>query len=227
MKAAICSLLLMTLAAAAHVQAATKSPSTDIVIVPRSALPPSAQRPTEGMFLHAISSGQAFLYLEQEQGKALAILDVSDPGHIRDVGRVSLAVASPYDVVQSLSDSAVLVRFRDNSGFAVITLKKYKHPVITAAPELLSFATTQAFGQHALLLDSAANPVVLSREREAEVVDISHPSSPAVLLTVRGLTQQLERSDTGTLFLLGDGGLTVVRRPRMEEAYAESSSWVN
>ena len=43
-------------------------------------------------------------------------------------------------------------------------------------------------------------------------------------MAVHGLVQRLERPDTGTLFLLGDDGLTVLRRPSVEEEYQLETS---
>jgi hypothetical protein len=219
--------LIAVLAVTATAQAGTKSHSSSIVIDSPADLPELAQHRSEAMYLHTNGSGQAFLYLEQDQGKSLAILDVSNPGSIRDVGRVSLAVRSTYDFVQSLSHSAALIRYRDGSGLAVITFKKYKQPVLVAAPGLPNLANIQAFGQNTLLFASAGNPSSPSQDNQCEVIDVSNPAKPKSLVAIHGLKQRLERQDTGTLFLLGSDGLTVIRRPSIEEEYQYESTYTN
>ena len=78
-------LLIAVLAVTATAQAGTKSHSSSIVIDSPTDLPELAQRRSEAMYLYTNGSGQAFLYLEQDQGKSLAILDVSNAGSIREV----------------------------------------------------------------------------------------------------------------------------------------------
>src|SRR4051812_19047890 len=108
------------------VQANAKTRSKSIVVASPTDLPEMAQRKSEAMYLHSTGRGQTVLYLEQDQGRTLAILDVTDPGSIRALQRVSIAAFSPYDFVGPLQDTAVLIQYRDHSGFAVISLKKYK-----------------------------------------------------------------------------------------------------
>ena len=57
------------------------------------------------------------------------------------------------------------------------------------------------------------NPVA----RDYQVVDTSSPADPVLLATVTLVKQQVSNDQTGTLFLLGSQGLTVVRRPRVEQ----------
>jgi hypothetical protein len=52
-------------------------------------------------------------------------------------------------------------------------------------------------------------------------VDISDPLKPTSLVVIHGVTQQLERPETGTIFLLGSDGLTVIRHLSMEEEYQQ------
>jgi hypothetical protein len=223
----VSTLLIVILAVTATVQAGTKPHSSSIVIDSPAGLPELAQRRSEAMYLYTNGSGQAFLYLEQDQGKSLAILDVSNPGSIREVGRASVAVKSAYDFVQSLSHSAALIRYRDGSGFAVITFKKYKQPVLVAAPALPNLANTQTFGHNTLIFASANNASSPSQDNQCEVIDVSNPAKLKSLAAIHGLKQRLERPDTGTLFLLGSDGLTVIRRPSIEEQYQYESTYTN
>jgi hypothetical protein len=209
------------------VQANASVHSKTIIVDLPSDLPEMAQRSSEAMYLHWTGGGQTLLYLEQDQGRTLAILDVTDLGAIRAVAQVSIAAPSPYDFVGNLRDSAVLIHYRDHSGFAVINLKKYKQPVLVEAPQFQHPAQVEPLGHDGLLLASSAHPVYQAEDPQYQVIDVSNPSKPAVLATVEGVKQRLERTETGTLFLLSDKGLTVVRRPSVEEEYKIESTYTN
>jgi hypothetical protein len=51
-------------------------------------LPELARGRGEAMYLHRTSAAQAILYIQRDQGRKLAILDVTDPAKIRAVGQV-------------------------------------------------------------------------------------------------------------------------------------------
>jgi hypothetical protein len=142
--------------ATASVQTNAKTHSRSIVVESPSNLPEAAQRNSEAMYLLRSASGQAILYLEQDQGRTLAMLDVSDPDAIRASGQVSIAAPSPYDFVETLKDSAVLIHYRDNSGFATVHFKKVKQPVLTDAPEFQQLAHAKALGHDGLVLAPTA-----------------------------------------------------------------------
>jgi hypothetical protein len=214
-------------AATASVQANAKNHSESIVVVSPSDLPEMAQRSSEAMYLHETGGGRTILYLEQDQGRTLAVLDVSDPGAIRAVAQVSIAARSPYDFVETLSDSAALIHYRDNSGFAVINFKKFKKPVLTEAPQFQDPASAEPIGHDGLLLASTTHPAGQAEGPKYQVFDVSNPSNPTALATVEGLQQRLERTETGTLFLLSNKGLTVIRRPNKEEEYKFQSTYIN
>jgi hypothetical protein len=113
-----------------------------------------------------------------------------------------------------MSDSGVLIHYRNHSGFAVISFKNYKEPVLKSEPEYLHPANVEADGSSALLLVSAnrASASAPTREPDYEVLGISNPTSPTPLATIQSVIQRLDRPSTGTVFLLNDQGLTVVRR---------------
>jgi hypothetical protein len=64
-------------------------------------------------------------------------------------------------------------------------------------------------------------------DSQYEVIDTSNPSKATVLATVAGVRQRLERTETGTLFLLTNTGLTVIRRPNVEYQYKIASAYAN
>lgn len=205
----------------------SKSRSNSIVIEKPGDLPELAQRRSDGMFLNTNGAGQAFLYLEQDQGRTVAVLDVSNPASIRESRRVTVDAKSTYDFVQYLGKSLVLIRYRDGSGFAALNVGKNKQPVLTAMSGLPNSSSIQNIDQHTFLFISANSASKGTGDSQIEVVDFSNPSAPVALAVVHGLVQELERQDTGTVFLLGDDGLTVVRRPSIEEEYQLESTDTN
>src|SRR6267142_2591084 len=186
--------------------------SKAIVVESPSDLPELARGRGEAMYLHRTSAAQAILYIQRDQGRKLAILDITDPAKIRAAGQVSIDAPAAYDFAQDLADSGVLIRYRNHSGFAVISFKNYKQPVLKSEPEYLHPASVEADGSSALLLVSANSASAPAREPEYEVVGISNPSNPTPLATITGVIQRLDRPSTGTVFLLNEQGLTVIRR---------------
>lgn len=92
MKRRICKMLIVSLlAVAANTQAGTKTHSKAIVVEQPADLPELAQRNSEAMYLHETGDGRTVLYLEQDQGRTLTILDVSDPSTIERWRRCPLA----------------------------------------------------------------------------------------------------------------------------------------
>jgi hypothetical protein len=198
------------LVVAVGVQAEVRSKA--VVVQSPSDLPELARGRGEAMYLHRTGGAQAILYLERNQGRKLAVLDVTDPANIKGVGEVSIDAPSAYDFVQDLADSAVLIRYRNHSGFAVISFKNYKQPVLKSEPEYLHPASVEPDGSSALLLVSANGGTTQPREPEYEVLSVSDPSNPTPLATISGVIQRLDRPQTGTVFLLNDQGLTIIRR---------------
>ena len=196
---------------AGGVQATATVRSKAIVVESPSDLPELAQGRADAMYLHHTGNAQAILYLEKDHGRNLAILDVTDPAHIKAVGQVSIAALSTYDFVQNLGTARALIQYRDHSGFAVISFRDYKQPVLTAEPEYLHPAKAEPDGASGLLLISTNGPSASAKEPQYEVLSISGSSGATPLATVRNVIQRVDRPQTGTIFLLNDQGLTVVR----------------
>ena len=204
-------------AATVIVQANAQTHSKSIVVESPSDLPEMAQRMSEAMYLHD-TGRQTVLYLEQDQGRTLAILDVSDLGAIRALQHVSIGARSPYDFVRALGDT-VLIHYRDQSGFAIISFKRYKQPVLVEVPQFRHPAHPEALGHDGLLLSSTTPTSAQIEDSQYEVFDDSNPSKPVMLATVTGVKQRLDRTATCTVFLLSTTGLTVIRRPNVEQDY--------
>jgi len=213
--------------AAAGVQVDAKPQSKSIIVESTSALPEIAQRKGDAMYLRETGGGQTLLYIEQDNGQTLAILDVTDLAAIRPVAKVSLAAKSPYDFVETLSDSAALIHYRDHSGFAVINFKKSKEPVLTEAPKFEHPAQAETVGHAGLLLTSMNHPITQAQDPQYEIFDVSDASNPTPLATVDGVTQRLDRPETGTIFMLSNNGLTVIRRPNVEQEYDLETNYTN
>jgi hypothetical protein len=207
----------MTFGVAVNVQSEVRSKA--IVVESPSDLPELAQGRCDAMYLHRTASAQAILYLQRDRGRRLAILDVTDPAKIRAVGEVSIDAPSAYDFVQDLSNSGVLIHYRNHSGFAVLSFENYKQPVLKSEPEYLHPASVETDGSSALLLVSTSGTNAPARDPEYEVLGISNPSSATPLATIPGVIQRLDRPSTGTVFLLNDQGLTVVRRLAAERRH--------
>jgi len=92
---------------AASSQAEIRSRSGNIVVGFPSDSPAQAQQRSTAMYLHSTGDGRTLLYLEQNAGKQLAILDVSNAAAPRAVAQVMLPAPSAYDFVQDVGDSAV------------------------------------------------------------------------------------------------------------------------
>ena len=96
--------------------------SKDVVVEFSSDLPEFAQGHSEAMYWYYTGHDDVVLYLEQDHGRKLSILDVTDPAKITMVGQVSIDAPSAFDFVQSLrGGSSVLIHFRNDCGFGVIS----------------------------------------------------------------------------------------------------------
>jgi hypothetical protein len=215
-KALAAAILVTTL----NAHAAVRSHAGTIIVDRPADLPEAAQTPTLAMYLHANSAGETVLYLEQNHGRKLAVLDVTDPATIRTIGQVVLNAAAPFDFVGDLGDNAALIRYRDGSGYAVLSFRRTNRPVLTAAPQMTDAIFRESLGETALLQVAASAPqTIIHDPANDSILDLSAPAGLATLASVDDVSQRLVRPETGTLFLLNPDGLTVVRRTRIEQEY--------
>jgi hypothetical protein len=212
---------LVVLGGAAQAFAAVNS--KDVVVDFPSDLPEFAQRHTEAMYLYETGHNEVLLYLEQDRGRKLSILDVTDPAKIKTVGQQSIDAPSAFDFVQPLrGGSSVLIHFRNHSGFGVISLRNSKEPELKPEPNYLHPATMQKDGPNTLLFVSAKNASAQSQEVQYEIVNVANTSDPTPLATIQGVVQRLDRPESGSIFLLTDNGLSVIRCLQREKAYQEN-----
>jgi hypothetical protein len=147
------------------------------------------------------------------------VLNVTDPKRIKMIAAVPLSAPAPFDFVGPVGGSSILVRFRNNEGMAVLDLKHARLPVLSKVNGLQSSGPVEPFGETAFLARSAELIEQPAHPRDYQVVDTSHADSPVLLDTVRMVSCKLAREETGTMFLLGSEGLTIIRRPHVELQY--------
>lgn len=217
------AVLTMTITA----NAITKPHSKTIVVQSPSDTRVLAQANSEAMYLHKTGDERTVLYVESAEGTKLTALDVTDPAKIERLAETQLVASARFDFVESVGNDSVLVRYRDGSGEALLNLKHRKHPVLADASALTGTEAAEKLGQTALLSASTNATVapIVDSDPTYKVWDSSKASHPNLLATIPGVTQRLSNEDTGTLFLLSDNGITVVRRLRVEEDHKIDVIW--
>ena len=102
----------------------------------------------------------------------------------------------------------------------MLDLRKAKRPVLRMIPATTDLGPAEPLGESGFLETDQPYKYVPAVGRDYQVVDIAD-SAPTRLATVKEVRHQVTNSETGTTFLLGPNGLTVVRRPRVENDYKE------
>jgi hypothetical protein len=175
------------------------------------------QTTSQDLLLRADGNGSAYLYAEQQQGALLAVFDVTDPAHIKLAASVPTEAHGAYDFVAPIGNTAELVSFRDGSGTALVDLRKPKAPRLSAISSNAA-GVVEPLGSAGYLTSSIPQvQPVTAQPRTVELVESSR--HPRVLTSLTSVTRQVERPATGTVFLLADGKVTVVRRLDAERQY--------
>jgi hypothetical protein len=195
--------------------AAYAKPSSSLLIVPPTDLPEAARQTGEAMFLHEAVDGRTLLYIEHNQGSELAILDVTDPGHVRAGGSVQLDATGPFDFVSALGKRAELVRFRQRQVDAVLDLHVAQAPTLRTVQGLTLQGPATPLGDDGFTVTSqiADN---MQPTLEYQVVDTANSRELTLVYDVKQVREELTKNDTGTTFLLTEGGLYLIRRPAVE-----------
>jgi hypothetical protein len=220
------STLALGLVAAAAVLTSTAeaeihSRSQELVVMEARDLPEQAQTPGNSFFLHSDNTGSTYLYVEQQRGARLSVFDVTNPANIKLVVSTPLATEGAFDFVRPLGDQAELVYFRDSQKEAVLDLRKAKRPVFRAISTATDLDQAETLGENGLLATSQVHTYVPAIARDYQVIDIA-ASAPTQLVTVKDVKHRVTNDETGTTFLLGSNGLTVVRRLSVENNYKVS-----
>jgi hypothetical protein len=213
------SLIVANLLAPLALRAEIRSKSKELVVMEPRDLSEQAQRPGNSFFLHSDDAGSTYLYIEQGGGSRLSIFDVSDPSQIKLVSSTPLTTSGTFDFVRPIGDRAELVRFRDGKSVAILDLRKAKRPILRTTSALVDPGPTEPLGETSFMAVDQSYSYVPAISRDYQVVDIAKPSNPILLTTVKQVKHSLVNSETGTTFLLGSDGLTVVRRISVENDY--------
>jgi hypothetical protein len=199
-------------------EAEIHSKSKELVVMEARDLPEQAQAPGNSLFLHSDNAGSTYLYVEQQQGTRLSVFDVTDPARIKTVVSMPLATEGAFDFVRPLGDHAELVYFRDGQKEAVLDLRKAKRPELRMIPTVTDLGPAERLGESGFLVTSQAYNYVPAVARDYQVIDIT-ASDPTPLATLKDVKHRVNNEYTGTMFLLGSNGLTVVRRLSIENEY--------
>jgi hypothetical protein len=194
--------------------------SNDFVVMEARDLPERAQTPGNSLFLHSDNAGGTYLYVEQQQGARLSVFDVTDPARIKLVVSTLLAAQGAFDFVRPLGHNEELVYFRDSQKKAVLDLRKAKKPVLRMISATTDLGPAEPLGEGGFLATDQPYKYVPAIGRNYQVIDIA-ASAPTQLATVEDVRHQVTDNETGTTFLLGPNGLTVVRRLSVENDYKE------
>ena len=201
-------------------EAEIHSKSNNLVVMEPHDLPEQAQAPGNSLFLHSDNAGGTYLYVEQQQGARLSVFDVTDPARIKLVVSMTLPAQGAFDFVRPLGYSAELVHFRDSQKEAVLDLRKAKRPVLRLISAMTYLGPAEPLGQSGFLVTTQADKYTPAVARDYQVIDVAS-SIPTQLATVKEVKHRVTNDYTGTTFLLGSDGLTVVRRLSVENDYKE------
>jgi hypothetical protein len=216
MKKEISSLLAIGVFALAAVsaEAATRG---NVVVQSPSNSPALAQDNSEAMYLRNTPGGAVVLYVEANEGRTLDVLDVTDSAKIKRIAQLSLPAHSAFDFALPTNDG-VMVRYRDGSGEAFLSLKKYKQPTLINSADLSASGTAEKFDDAIVVTTvKGALPSAPPDPTYSVYDDTTTDSAPKLMATVNDVFQEIERKSTGTMYLLSTNGVTVVRQPRVED----------
>jgi hypothetical protein len=202
-----------------YAQARNHHSSDKIIVVRPADLPELARVTGQAMMLYDTLDDRTLLYIEQNHGARLAIFDVTDPAHVKAEGSAQVDAPGSFDFVSYLGADAVLVRFRNGQGEAVLNLHKAKTPTLNVIQGLYSQGATEFLGDGVLLI--AKRPSVQSdaNDPDYQVVDISNPLHPNPLPDIKQVLEKITNDETGTTFLLTVDGLYLIRRPVVEAEF--------
>jgi hypothetical protein len=218
--AAITSFFLGGALLAGTAKAEIFSHSKNLIIEQPTNLPELAQRPGIAFHLYTESGdGSAYLYVEQHNGQRLVVFNVTDPGHVKMIRTVNLAVPAPFEFAEPVGTSAILLRFYNKQGVAVLDLHKAKAPVLKTISGLQYSGHAEPLGESTFMVTNNPRTDSANVSRDYQIVDASNAANPVLLYTANLVTRTITRDETGTTFLLGQNGLTIIRRPRVEAEY--------
>jgi len=194
------------------IYAAVKLSSKTVAIESPDDISLLRQPHAEAMYLLDTNSGRTVLYIEQAEGKGLAALDVTDPGQIREIAEIKLSASSAFDFIHAINHDNVLIKYKDDSGSAILNFKHYQQPQFIALNQVQDIDEIEHLGMSTMLIREGGNANThVADPRSYTLLDSSNPINPILLAKLTGVKEQLTKDDTGTRFLLNDKGITVIR----------------
>jgi hypothetical protein len=188
-----------------------------LIVQSLSSKPEFARNASQDLLLRADDQGSTYLYVEQGDGAILAVFDVTDPDHMKLTTSVAMEGHGAYDFVTPIGNSDELVSFRDGSGTAVVDFRKSKRPHLSAM-KTASDGAIEPLGTAGYLSSSISQShTAAPLSRDVQLVETGR--SPHVLSTLTGVSRQVNRPETGTIFLLAEGKVTVIRQRDAERQY--------
>ncbi len=188
---------------------AKRVPPPNLEVVASSALPPQALLPAQDLLLYSNHFTHAWLYLEQEHGARLIVLNVSEPSKIRLAADIPTGLQKPYDLVLVRHKHYAIVRFRDGSGQMLLNLSHPRAPKLVPAPANLPVATLPQGNWESPDIELRTVGGIAGEGQDIQVIEPG--ATPKLIANISHVTRQTYRQETGTLFLLGDHRLTIVR----------------
>jgi hypothetical protein len=189
-------------------------PANDLVIVPPTNLPELAQHGGDAMLLRGTTDGRKLLYVEQDNGSHLATFDVTDPGDVKAKGSVQLEATGPFDFVSPIGTRAELIRFRRDQAGAILDFRKEKVPYLeTIAGFTLPGPITTLGNDGFMVAGQAAD---YQSRLGYQVLGATSARDFGGAFDVKQVREEVTNADTGTTFLLAQGGLYEIRRPAVE-----------
>jgi hypothetical protein len=184
-----------------------------------------AQSPTQDILLRADGNGATYLYVEQQQGALLAVFDVTDPEHMKLVASVRTEARAAYDFLAPIG-TAEQIAFRDGSGTALLDLRKPRAPRLSATSTQQTRAI-EPLGASGYLSSSIPQAELPTAAQQRDVQLVASGRHPRMLASLTGVTRQAERPATGTVFLLADGKVNIVRSLDAELQYEDNQIFPN
>jgi len=196
----------------------------ELFVVPADKLPVEARQQGQSMDLYLVEPNHLYLYVEQDNGKHLAVFDVSDPHRMKFKKMIELNAPAIFDFMQHVGPHTALIHYRDGRGTALIDLSKPKDPRLRS----MNAPASEAY---VLPVNEKEDDARKGRDTEKQEIhdyQILLPATTQPIAIVKGVQQEESDSGNGTIYLLGADGLTVVRNIKCERKLAAMTPpWTN
>jgi hypothetical protein len=128
---------------------------------------------------------------------------------------VKLDATGPFDFVSTLGDRAELVRFRQGQVDEVLDLHAAQAPSLRTVQGLSLHGPAMPLGEDGFMVTNQPDAKGQST-RDYQIVDTASSQELYRAFGVQHVREEVTRKETGTTFLLTEGGLYLIRRPAVE-----------